>query len=191
MKPKSVRILIITGSVLIIGALALAGFNVWTDMQASVKSSEILNQLDFGETSVTAVMDAGDNELQETEAGGIWCIGALEIPSLSIQLPVAEDWDEHTSRIAPCRYSGSPGGGDLIIAGHNYRSHFAKLRQISIGADVYFTDLSGSTYAYRAVAVETVDGKDIEGMQSGDWDLTLFTCNFSGQARIAVRCNSD
>ena len=36
--------------------------------------------------------------------------------------------------------------------------------------------------------IETVGGTDIEKMESGDWDLTLFTCTTGGKARAAVRC---
>ena len=36
--------------------------------------------------------------------------------------------------------------------------------------------------------IETVGGYDIEKMEAGDWDLTLFTCTNKGKARAAVRC---
>jgi len=27
-------------------------------------------------------------------------------------------------------------------------------------------------------------------MAAGEWDLTLFTCNYSGQSRVTVRCEA-
>ena len=43
-------------------------------------------------------------------------------------------------------------------------------------------------YTYRMTAQEILPGTDPAAMESGDWDLTLFTCNTSGQTRCAIRC---
>ena len=37
------------------------------------------------------------------------------------------------------------------------------------------------------VARETLNPTDIEGMESGNWDLTLFTCTVGGQSRVTIR----
>ena len=189
MKRKNVRIFIIIGLLLISAALLLTAYNVWRDMKGSVDAGKALEQMEFGSGSVE-YLQVQEKEMPEQEIDGIWYIGALEIPSLNLQLPVASYWDEGFARSAPCRYTGSPYTDDMIIAGHNYRQHFGKLRTLKPGSDVYFTDSDGNTFTYTAVSIEDVDGKDTETMKSGSdkWDLTLFTCNFSGQARIAVRC---
>lgn len=192
-KKRNIRILIITGLLLITAALLLTAFNLWRDIRGSIASSDALQQLEFGAGSVT-YMEVPEMELPSSEVDGVIYAGALEIPLLDLQLPVAAYWDTGFAHSAPCRYSGSPYTGDLIIAGHNYRRHFGKLRSLPMGADVYFTDLDGNTFSYKAVSVETVGGADVETMKKGGsagqdtWDLTLFTCNFSGRARIAVRC---
>jgi sortase A len=36
--------------------------------------------------------------------------------------------------------------------------------------------------------LETLEPTDIEGMTTGDWDLTLFTCTYGNRYRLAVRC---
>ena len=51
-----------------------------------------------------------------------------------------------------------------------------------------FTDADGNVFSYEVDTIETVGGTDIEKMESGDWDLTLFTCTTGGKARAAVRC---
>ena len=38
------------------------------------------------------------------------------------------------------------------------------------------------------VQVETLAPTAVDEMTGGDWDLTLFTCTYSGQARVTVRC---
>ena len=36
--------------------------------------------------------------------------------------------------------------------------------------------------------VETLESTAVEDMVSEEWDLTLFTCDLSGESRITVRC---
>ena len=43
-------------------------------------------------------------------------------------------------------------------------------------------------YHYVVLTAETLDGYDLRGMDAGTWDLTLFTCTFSGVERTTVRC---
>lgn len=203
MKRKSVRIMITMGLLLITAALSLTGYNIWNDMKSSIRANNALQQLEFGAGSQEWKQNP-DMEMPEIEIDGIWYVGALEIPVLDLQLPVASCWDEDASRTAPCRYTGSPYAGNMIIAGHNYRNHFGKLRNLKLGDKVYFTDLSGNSFCYYVQNIELVDGTDIERMKNGsgisdssksgsaysqdEWNLTLFTCNFNGQARLTIRC---
>lgn len=203
MKRKSVRIMITMGLLLITAALSLTGYNIWNDMKSSIRANNVLQQLEFGFGSQEWKQNP-DMEMPEIEIDGIWYVGALEIPALDLQLPVAGCWDEDASRTAPCRYTGSPYAGNMIIAGHNYRNHFGKLRNLKLGDKVYFTDLSGNSFCYYVQNIELVDGTDIERMKNGsgisyssksgseyaqdEWNLTLFTCNFNGQARLTIRC---
>ena len=77
---------------------------------------------------------------------------------------------------------------DLIIAGHNYRSHFNPLKKFVGGEEVIFTDVEGNKFTYKVGDVETMKGTEVERMEAGDWDLTLFTCTYNGQSRFALRC---
>lgn len=115
-------------------------------------------------------------------------IGVLEFPSLSVSLPVISDWSAAKLRTAPCRYTGSAYQDNLVIAGHNYRTHFGKLQNLSLGDTVLFFDADGNRFAYEVAGVEELDSTAIEEMVTGDWDLTLFTCTLSGQTRFTVRC---
>ena len=51
-----------------------------------------------------------------------------------------------------------------------------------------FTDVSGAVHRYTVMQVETLAPTAVDEMTGGDWDLTLFTCTYSGQARVTVRC---
>ena len=57
------------------------------------------------------------------------------------------------------------------------------------GDPVYFTDMDGVTTAYEVAEVDTLSATAVEEMTGSGFDLTLFTCNYSGQARVTVRCN--
>lgn len=118
-------------------------------------------------------------------------IGELALPSLGITLPVMEQWSYAGMQIAPGRYAGSVTQDDLIVAGHNYAGHFGRLQDLQTGDAVTFTDVLGGIHRYTVSQVEVVDGKDVAAMKEGEWDLTLFTCTYSGADRVTVRCKRE
>lgn len=126
-----------------------------------------------------------------TEVDGEAYIGVLEIPALELSLPIISQWSDSRLRIAPCRYKGSAYLDDLIIAGHDYRSHFGRLKDLQIGDMVYFTDAEGNRFSYTVSEQDELAGAAVEEMEAGDWDLTLFTCTVGGKARVTVRCEKD
>ena len=120
---------------------------------------------------------------------GVEYIGVISIPSYNITLPVQSDWSLDKLRNSPCRYSGSINNGSLIICAHNYQSHFGKLKYVQVGEKIRFTDMMGMTYTYAVSEIELINGNHAEEMKQNDgWDLTLFTCNYSGRQRITLRC---
>lgn len=127
-------------------------------------------------------------EMPTVMLNGYAYIGVLEVPSMELSLPVMEQWDYDRLNISPCRFSGNVYDGDLVICAHNYPHHFGPLKYAPLGTQIKFTDAEGTVFYYEVVSVDTVGPNDVEGMVTGDWDLTLFTCNTSGQTRCAVRC---
>ena len=115
-------------------------------------------------------------------------IGMLEIPALDRTLPVISEWSYPRLKIAPCRYAGSAYLGNLIIAAHNYRSHFRNLKKLNEGDIVRFTDMDGNVFSYEVTLLEILQPNEADAMESGDWDLTLFTCTVGGKSRVTVRC---
>lgn len=80
-----------------------------------------------------------------------------------------------------------PGTG-FVVAGHNYRTHFGALENLEPGDCVYFTDLEGNRFSYTVTSFQVLEEDAVEQMLSDEWDLTLFTCTYSGQTRFTVRC---
>ena len=115
-------------------------------------------------------------------------IGILEIPSLGLKLPVINEWSYPNLKISPCRYEGSVYQNNLIISAHNYQCHFGNIKTLLSGDEVKFTDLDGNIFEYIVAEMQIIDPADIEGMKSGLWDLTLFTCTYGGQDRVTIRC---
>lgn len=127
-------------------------------------------------------------DMPEEEVDGQEYIGVLKIPVLSLELPIISEWSYPSLRIAPCRYAGSAYLNNMVIAAHNYYSHFGYLKNLSQGDEITFTDMDGNFFRYEVAALETLSPFAIEEMTSGDWDLTLFTCTVGGQYRVTVRC---
>lgn len=129
-------------------------------------------------------------DMPEEEINGQQYIGVLKIPALSLELPVISAWSYPNLKVAPCRYSGSAYLNNMVVAAHNYQSHFGKLETLSQDDEVSFSDMDGNVFSYKVVEIETLSPYAIEEMTNGDWDLTLFTCTVGGQSRVAVRCEN-
>lgn len=186
------------GSMLILAALVLFLHNQ-NQQQTAAESVEILmpqmveaiqnHQENPAESIALMPEDEIYREMPEMEIDGHFYIGFVSIPSLGLELPVMTDWTYPQLQIAPCRYSGSMYSDDLVIMAHNYPKHFGKLFDLRIGDAVSFTDMDGETVQYFVVARDILSPSAIDEMTAGDYDLTLFTCNYGGQNRITVRCD--
>ena len=127
-------------------------------------------------------------DMPQKEIDGENYIGILQIPDLSLELPIMGEWSYKKLKMAPCRYSGSAYLDTMVIAAHNYASHFGRLKELSLGAEVFFTDIDGNLFSYEVAEVEILPPYATEEMTSGEWDLTLFTCTVGGQSRVTIRC---
>jgi sortase A len=76
----------------------------------------------------------------------------------------------------------------MVIAAHNYESHFGLIKTLSIGDEVIFTDVDNNVFNYTVSDVTQLGPYDSDIMTTGDWDLTLFTCTIGGSYRVTVRC---
>lgn len=127
-------------------------------------------------------------EMPSEEIDGQLYIGVLRIPSLSLELPVIGEWSYPRLNIAPCRYTGSVYLDNMVIAAHNYFTHFGYLKNLSPGDEITFTDLDGNVFRYRVAELEILEPYAVEEMTGSGWDLSLFTCTVGGQYRVTVRC---
>lgn len=198
---------IAVGILMLAAAVLLGGYNLYDEYRAGKSAGAVLEELQQQipavktpeETSAQEVYLPDDSqlpdysvnpdmEMPEKEIAGDYYIGVLEIPSLGISLPVIGEWDDDALQIAPCRYSGSAYTGNLVIAAHNYQTHFGRIKTLSSGDQVIFTDVKGRSFLYEVAAVETIQSTAVEEVLNEEWDLTLFTCTIDGFERVAVHC---
>lgn len=187
------RIFIVSGLLcLAVSAFVLVG-NLAESQQAEQASQAVLAELNPVVQTISNMTPDyeidPERDMPEQEIDGRAYIGYLTIEDLGLELPVLSQWDYVGLKVAPGRYYGSVYTGDMIIAGHNYRSHFGSLHRIPIGTSVQFIDMDGNLFAYEVSDVETLSKYQVAEMEQGDWDLTLFTCTYGGQSRVAVRCS--
>lgn len=183
-------ICMVLGAALVLAALSLFLWNRQEASAADAAAASALAQVDaYIATNESAASDPYSAEMTEVEIDGHSYIGYLSLPTENLELPVMSDWNYDQLRIAPCRYYGSTKTNDLVIAGHNYIRHFGPIENLVPGDPVYFTDMDGVTTAYEVAEVDTLSATAVEEMTGSSFDLTLFTCNYSGQARVTVRCD--
>lgn len=160
--------------------------------EASQNTVSQLTELIEQEESGVFPTDNVDREMPKTKVDGNGYIGFLDIKEYDLKLPVSAEINYDILNISPCLYSGSVYSNDMVVAAHNYEYHFGKISYLSIGSAITFTDVENNKYEYQVVSIETLAPTQIEEMKTksigNDWDLTLFTCNYGGSKRIAVRC---
>ena len=212
-KSKSGAIFMSLGLVLLVFALVLAAYNLWSEQNAGRRSGEIVRLLsdETAETSDDGEMvynmghepyventyeeDAPmymlfpEMEMPSKTINGRDYIGVLYIDELGLELPVLSELTYPGLRLSPCRYKGSAYEGNLIIAAHNYKTHFGNIKKLTPGSVIRLIDIDNNEFIYVVQTMETLPGTAVEEMEGGDWDLSLFTCNYGGTARITVRCS--
>ena len=208
MRNKNGTILITLGVLLILAALSLTVYNIYDERRAGQLAEEaaiqileeIPGQTVSSQEAETMVLEDPDEveipdyilnpnmDMPVKMVDGREYIGVLEIPVYDLVLPVISEWSYSALKVSPCRYTGSVYKNNLVIAGHNYKTHFSKVKNIAEGERIRFTDMDGNLFEYEVVVREVLTPDAVEDLISGDWDLTLFTCTYDGQNRVAVRC---
>lgn len=198
--------LTVLGVLCLIGAAGFNYYNEWESDNAGERSEQLLEELLEIDSLQTLPPSESDDSIPPSEEdSGEDCVGIqsgksavvqglplcgyIEIDSIGVRLPVIAEYSESNLAFAPCKYM--PEGEDdgrLVIAAHNYTRHFARLGSVSTGDRVRFTNVDGKVYNFAVSEVCVINSDDFSALQEGNWSLAMFTCNFSGQMRILVRC---
>ncbi|MDD2992023.1 MAG: sortase [Pygmaiobacter sp.] len=125
--------------------------------------------------------------MADVQAQGL--LGTISIPAFDIELPVQSEYEFEGLKESPMRYQGT--GGEiarLVLCAHNYKAHFGRIGELQPGDEVDLTAMDGTSYKLQVSEVFTIGAWGAENLQTGDWDLSLFTCTPSGKNRVLVRC---
>ncbi len=173
---------------MIILGIGWIGYNFLDDYRAGSKSKDILNTINNEKENINYnSIDSNNNTIPKIKIDNYEYIGVIKIPKIGIELPIIDSYSESKMKTSPCLYSGSIEQNNMIIAAHAYRSHFGKLKNLSIGDEIIFEDISGNIFKYSVSKKEILLSSDTEKMNEGDWNLTLFTCTLSGNKRVTIR----
>ena len=183
-------------------ALFLSVYNLYDARKAEVsvnqaskvlqeKIDENIREKEQEETEIPDYERYPEMEMPVVEIDGEFYIGFLEFPQLKLSLPImAGEWSEAKLKKAPCIYEGSVYLDTMVIAGHNYKSHFSGLKSLEEGSEICFIDAEGNRFFYELAWTEVIGEYDVDRMSSKaeSWDLTLFTCTYGGRERYTLRC---
>ena len=211
MHKKTGVIFVTIGVVLILSALLLFLYNCFVDRRIgqqnellvddiksaiaekpspTAKPIETESETETAPKTPTAVpQETPPPEMPVKVIDGYEYIGYISIPDLKLELPVMSEWDYSRLKVAPCRQFGSTGTDDLVIAAHNYNSHFGRLSSLEIGAEIIFTDMNGEVNRYSLNRLDTLKPNAVDVVQNSGFDLVLYTCTIGGATRVVAFCN--
>lgn len=207
--PKKAGIIFVTiGVVLIFSALLLFLYNGLEDRRAGQQAESLMDEIHSAMTEetdpttkpteieteigieITEPTETLPAEMPVVMIDGYEYIGYLSIPTLELELPVMAEWDYSRLKIAPCRHFGSSRTDDLVIAAHNYKTHFGSLSKLESGAEVIFTDMDGIENHYVLMKdPETLAPDAVDEVQNSGYDLVLYTCTPGGATRVVAFCD--
>ena len=190
MKRKIAITLMSLGVLFIFSACGLLLYNTYENNQAQESAQGLMQSIQqhIQQSAPDTTADPFDTEMTVVDIDGYGYIGYLSVPALNVDLPVMSEWDYRRLKVAPCRYYGSTKTDNLVIAAHNYKTHFGYLGELQIGDVVFFTDMDAAQRQYAVTSVEVLPSTAVEQVKDSGDDLILYTCNYSGTKRIVVRC---
>lgn len=204
MRKRGSFVLLLLGAALLCAALLLAAKNRREETSAGEAAAALLVQAEqtiaqhaappaavptpAPSSAVEETLSPSPSASPSAAPEGPAFLGVLSVPAVSLTVPVLAEWSYYHLTLAPCRDCGSIETGDLVIAAHNYDTHFGRLSRIAPGDSVYFTDMAGSTTEYAAASVEQRDPSDAEGVRESGYPLVLYTCSWDCTARVTVFC---
>lgn len=207
MRDKGNRFLIRLGLLLIAAALLLAAFNVSREYRSKKAAQQVADQLKAGmkisaeghttdadiarnpgETEIPDYLLNPDMDMPALDMEGEKYIGILQIPSLSLELPVLRDGEEEKLDTALGCCGGSCYTGSMVIVGRNYPCFFGRLNRLRTGDEIVFTDIDGNVFLYEVQSAEQPETTVIQKLSGDGWALTLGSYTAVGHGVIAIRC---
>ena len=183
------KILIIVGSCLLAAAMVLLIVWQWNIRTAEQKSKEyaaVIREL-IPEPQGAVPEERRDNAMATLSVDGTDFVGLLEIPKYDSVLPVCDDWGNPAKY--PCRCNGSVYDRTMQIGGTSQKGQYDFYRDISVGDNVFFTDMEGNRFSYTVSDICYENNADQSTLQRKESSLTLFIKNIYAFEYIIIYCD--
>lgn len=183
------KILIIVGACLLAAAMVLSIVWQWNIRTAEQKSKEyaaVIREL-IPEPQGAVPEERRDNAVATLSVDGTDFVGLLEIPKYDSVLPVCDDWGNPAKY--PCRFNGSVYDRTMRIGGTSQKGQYDFYRDISVGDNVFFTDMEGNRFSYTVTDICYENNADQSTLQRKESSLTLFIKNIYAFEYIIIYCD--
>ncbi len=191
-KTKVMGIALIAGICCFGTVAGMYGHTLMEERQAAVGMQDIISDIRSEQPAVmedVQNLNAGAKRPDSCPADENGYIGILEIPDLSLELPISSSCTLDTLKYTPGCLDGCPWNGTFILGAHNYRSQFGRISGLEIGSTVTFTDIEGIRYTYQVADITEAEPTEVQAVRDAGHDMALFTCNWSGARRTIVYCD--
>lgn len=178
------------GTVALLVALGVAVAGAWRDWSLGQQTRAVLDALPEPVARVDASLVDPAADMPSVEVDGGEYLGVLRIEPLGLELPVSATWEDAELGVAPCRYSGTVYGNDIVVVGGDGGSQLGTLSSLAGGEEVVLSDMLGNDFAYVVDGVETLQPTEIDrAIGEGDAQaLELCVLGSDGKVHLVVRC---
>ncbi|MBQ2729623.1 MAG: hypothetical protein IJF69_02490 [Clostridia bacterium] len=194
MKSKNHKWLTVILAVLGVGLIVSSVFSVFL-FQSDKKMAEekakdiVVKMKDLMPECYDCVPDGRvDLSMASLEIDGENFCAIIEIPQYKKVLPVRSEWSKGEVSKYPCRYLGSIYDASLIIGGSDNEGQFDFMKNITIGDEVFITDVEGQRYSYTVCDIGKTDDVSTEKLTELEADLLLFARNSYSFDYTVVYC---
>ncbi len=215
---KALTVILILIIIAIIALLGYLVFNYYRNQSIKNGASEYVDAFDqtiASDTPTGSSDSSGNDELNAigstgstggsteqtvTTYQGFEVIGTIEIPETDLKYPILSKLSSKALNTAVVAvYPADPvmnTVGNVVIQGHNYRNglFFSNNKQLSVGDEIYITDLEGNEVEYTIYNIFEADENDTSFYNrdtDGAMEITLSTCTDDNKARLIIEARAE
>ena len=183
------KICILAGVGLVLTAGAIMVYWQWSIHTSAQHSRDCVQALGtlIPEVQNAALEERQDNTMAVMGLDGTDYVGILEFPLCDSVLPVCGDWGNPVR--SPRRLGGSIYDGTIQIGATSQRGQYDFFRQISVGDQIFFTDMEGNRYALTVSDLRYAKHADQTILNRSDAQMTLFIKNIYAFEYLIVSCD--
>lgn len=188
---RKVPLLFLLGCALILVSMGLGLFFGIRMYLGNKHGTEAISQLEALLPERTSALPElyPEGGMPVLQVEGVDYVAILEIPSYSLKLPIADQWDSKKINACPARFWGSAYGEPLVIGGSDSSVQFSFCDEIEHGTLITLTDMTGAQFDYTVCHIDRAKHAETQWLTDDDYDLTLFCHDTGNMEYIAVRCD--